>query len=100
MIPHSKSCAHAVGTAEEKAAVALKADGVSLAKVDATEEKDLAKRFEVKGTGPAVIESSNPDPPRKDKPQDSLLQAVYEQVAKDHRRTARAHSAARCWKVL
>lgn len=27
----------------------MKNEGVSLAKVDATEEKDLAKKFEVKG---------------------------------------------------
>mmetsp|Transcript_29128 Transcript_29128/g.67588 ORF Transcript_29128/g.67588 Transcript_29128/m.67588 type:complete len:471 (+) Transcript_29128:48-1460(+) len=33
----------------EKAAQTLKYAGVSLAKVDATEEKDLAKRYEVKG---------------------------------------------------
>ncbi|CAE7712676.1 PDIL1-4 [Symbiodinium sp. KB8] len=33
----------------EKAAQALKFSGVSLAKVDATEEKDLAKKYDVKG---------------------------------------------------
>eukprot|EP00913_Durusdinium_trenchii_P009619 g9037.t1 len=51
----------------EKAAAALKTEGVSLAKVDATEARD--------GKSPTIILK------------DSTLQTVFEQLAKDNRRT-------------
>jgi thioredoxin-like negative regulator of GroEL len=37
------------GLIDEKAATALKADGIVLASVDCTEEKDIAGKFGIKG---------------------------------------------------